>query len=786
MAVSAPFKEATERVADTPAVKAVTGVWRNPRFGGAIRAAAGCIVVYFGLRLVMRHNEPPTGIFVYGITIGLLYSLLAIGLILIYRANRIINFAQAEMGAASAILAVLLIKVHHVPYLIAFGIAIGSGIVAGMLVEVLFIRRFAKASRLVLSVATIGIGLMFAALQFFLPTWLAHKAVDPNPPATPLSSMKFTIGTYHLDANSAIIVVWAAVVVIGLTLFFKFTDIGIAVRGSAENADRAALLGIPVKRVSTVVWMVAAALSSLSVFLRVPVIGMPIGIFIGPVILLYGLAAAVIARMESFTTAVLAGVALGVLEQTLYYFSGDPAISSALILPILLVAMLLQRNRLSRGQDTGLSTWSLAKEFRPIPPELRHVAEVQWARFALGAATLALLLFGYNLMGLKQQILASVVVIYGIVAVSLVILTGWAGQISLGQWGFAGIGAAIAGNLVAHHNADFFVTVIAAGVVGALAAVIIGLPALRITGLYLAVTTLAFGITVQTYFLSPVYFRKFLPSHADYINRPVLYGRFALTSERAFYYACLAVLALCLLSARALRRSRTGRVIIAVRDNQKGAQSYAVAASTAKLWAFAFSGFWAAVAGALFAYHEGTINTAAFAPDLSLMLLIIVVIGGVTSLPGALLGTLFIGILKYGDINPGFQLLATGFGALLLLYIVPGGLAQIFYGIRDSSLRWIADRKSIVVPSLVADVRTELDSKEADVLTEAVATVEEAERAVSPDPVATTTINGSGNGNGARRARKKQGDSIRCPSCDDDVPLSEAIDHEHFRAVVAQ
>src|SRR5205085_945765 len=121
-------------------------------------------------------------------------------------------------------------------------------------------------------------------------------------------------------------------------------------------------------------------------------------------------------------------------------------------------------------------------------------------------------------------------------------------------------------------------------------------------------------------------------------------------------------------------------------------------------------------------------NTAAFAPDLSLTLLIIVVIGGVTSLPGALLGTLFIGVLKYGDLNPGFQLLATGVGALLLLYIVPGGLAQIFYGIRDVSLRWIADRKKIVVPSLLADVRTEVTGKEGDVLSEAVATVEEAER----------------------------------------------------------
>jgi hypothetical protein len=183
------------------------------------------------------------------------------------------------------------------------------------------------------------------------------------------------------------------------------------------------------------------------------------------------------------------------------------------------------------------------------------------------------------------------------------------------------------------------------------------------------------------------------------------------------------------------------------------------------------------VAGALFAYHEGNINTAAFAPDLSLMLLIIVVIGGVTSLPGALLGTLFIGILKYGDINPGFQLLATGFGALLLLYVVPGGLAQLFYGTRDGALRWIAARKDIVVPSLVADVRTATTERERDVLSEAVATVEEAERAVVAKAAAAANGNGKSGG--------FEAGTIHCPVCRDEVPLAAATDHEHFKAVAA-
>ncbi len=728
------------------------------RLPATVRAVLGLGALYAVLQVLLRNNQPGTGIYIYGVIIGLLYSLLAFGLILIYRATRIINFAQAEIGAATGVMAVVLIKVHHVPYIVAFAVAIGSGLVAGMIVEFLVIRRFAKASRLVLSVATIGVGLIFAGLQLLMPHWLgATKLIDPSPARTPFSSITFQVGNFKFDANSLVVVFWVGVVVIGLTLFFKATDIGLAVRGSAENADRAALLGIPIKRVSTVVWMLAAALSSLSVFLRVPIVGLPVGVFVGPVILLYGLAAAVIARMESFGTALVAGIALGMIEQTLYYFSRDPAVSGALILPILLAVMLLQRDKLSRGQDTGVSTWSLAKEFRPIPPELRNLPIVVWTRVFLGAAALALVLFGFNGLAFKQQILASVVITYAIVAVSLVILIGWSGQISLGQWGIAGIGAMVAGNLAARHNADFFVTLVAAGIVGAVVAVVIGLPALRITGLYLAVTTLAFGITVQEYLLSPTYFRGLLPQHGAGVPRPMLYGRFDLANERTFYYVSLAILALCLASARALRRSRTGRVIIAVRDNPKGAQSYAVNASSAKLWAFAISGFWAAVAGALFAFQQGAVNPIAFSPELSLTLLIVVVIGGVTSIPGALLGTLYIGILKYGDISPSGQLLATGFGALLLLLFFPGGLAQLFYGARDAALRWVAARRGIVVPSLVADIKTAEPVPENDVLSDAVAIGE----AHAIEAV------------------------LQCPVCDAPLTMAEAADHDHLQPVTA-
>ena len=370
-----------DRLSNAVPVRRAREVLALPTVGPVVRTVVGGLVLVGALRLFLRHNPPPLGTMAFGAVIGLLYAMVAMGLILVYRANRIINFAQAEMGAVSAVMAVLLVKVHHVPYVVGFVVAIVSAALSGWLVELLIVRRFARAPRLVLSVATIGVALIFATIQFYLPQWIGGRfIVDPTPPKTPLSGFHFTIHPVLFDGNALFIVLVTVLVVAGLTVFFRATDVGVAIRASAENADRATLLGISVNRLSSVVWILAAVLSALAVFLRIPVVGIPVGADIGPFVLLYALAAAVVARMESFPLALVAGVGIGVIEQSLYYFSRDPNVASALMLPILLVAMLAQRGRLSRALDTGLATWRQAAEFRPVPPELREVSEVAWGR----------------------------------------------------------------------------------------------------------------------------------------------------------------------------------------------------------------------------------------------------------------------------------------------------------------------------------------------------------------------------------------------------------------------
>jgi branched-chain amino acid transport system permease protein len=677
------------------------------------RQAAGAVVAVAGYEAILGGKTPPLGILVLSAFIGLSYAMLAIGLILVYRANRIINFAQAQIGAAPAMLGILLMKLEHWPYPIALAVTVLTAAALGFLIEVAFIRRFAKAPRLVLMIATVGLSLVVALLQLLVPTLvfgvklhgLGGRTVDSVPPTTPFSAFHFDIGGVRFSGNVLVIAVVTGLTVAALTLFFRRSNIGLAIRASAENADRALLMGISVRRLSTVVWMLAAVLSALAIFMQTTVTGVNLGVDIGPSALIYGLAAAIFARMTSFPRALIGAIGVGVLTQSIYYVYNDPFLPGAVMVPVLLIVLLAQRGRLTRGEDAGVASFRQAAEFRPIPPELRRLPEVVWGRRVASLAVLAAVLLVPLTLDVGRLSLAAVVLVYAVVCVSLVILTGWSGQISLGQWGLSGVGAFIAGWFGGHLHADFFVTLLVAGLAGAFASLVIGLPALRIQGPFLAATTLAFAISVQVLLLSPKYFGNQLPDVTHNVDRPVLYGQFSLAGPLAFYYVCLAVLVAALASATAMRRTRAGRVIIGVRDNTRGAQGYGINVSRTRIVAFTISGFWAALAGALFVYQQGALDQVSFDPTVSIMLMTIVVIGGVTSLPGAVLGAAYLGVLKYGGFGPNVQALATGFGVLILLMVAPGGVAQGFYAVRDNALRVVARRHGLLVPSLTEDRR---------------------------------------------------------------------------------
>jgi branched-chain amino acid transport system permease protein len=307
----------------------------------------------------------------------------------------------------------------------------------------------------------------------------------------------------------------------------------------------------------------------------------------------------------------------------------------------------------------------------------------------------------------------SFAVVWGLVGVSLVVLTGWGGNISLGQFGIVGVGAMAAGNVVMRWNLDLFLGLAAAVATGAIVSVLIGLPALRIRGFYLAVTTLAFAVALDSYFLNPVNFSGWVP---DRIIRPALWKRFDLESQWVTFYFCVATLALTALVVRKIRASRVGRTMIGTRDNERAAAALAVPTTRVKLQTFVLSGCIAGLAGGLYVLVAGGAGQGSYRPVMSIEVFSFAVIGGLGSVAGALSGVFFFRLVDYllaqyasGDVAAILRLSLTGGGLLAVLYFLPGGLWQFVQRVRDHYLRWVADRRGLLVPSLVADRRVDDD-----------------------------------------------------------------------------
>ncbi|MCU1599336.1 MAG: braG [Frankiales bacterium] len=652
------------------------------------------------------------GYLINGAVIGTLYGLVGIGLILIYRAARIINFAVVTMGTVPALAGLLLVVGRGWPYWAGGLVMLAGSVLVGAFIEVGLMRRFADRPRLIATVVTIGVGYLFTLLESYEPNVFAGQDIAPVSFPSPFSRFTYTANGFVLNGDHLAVVVVAGVLCASLAALLRFSRIGIAIRASAENADRAALLGIPVQRVMTVVWVLATVLAGTAAFLRGPVIGLPVGTGVTPVVLLYGLATAVIARMERMPVALGAGMGLGVMEQGAT-FTHHPDLATGLVLPVVLVALLARRGTFVRALDSGVSSFRVLQEHRPVPLELRGIREVRVVRAVGGLLVGGLALGAPYAIGTSRSDHASFIVICAMLAVSMVVLSGWAGQISLGNWAFAGVGAAVAGALAARADADFFVSVGAAGLAGAVVAVLIGLPALRVQGLFLAVVTLALAATVHGIVLNRDFLGGLLPSYDAAIPRPVLWSRVDTASGTAFYYVCLAGLVLAVLMARALRSSRSGRLFIGVRDNVRAAQSYGVSATVTRLSAFAVSGFLAAVAGALFVYQQGTLDTSSFVEQFSIEVFVFSVIGGLSGVGPAVAGAVVFEGLKtlqplqhvFG-FNGTTEFVDTFFihgSPLLVLTFSPGGLGAGWYALRDRWLRSVAARHDVHVPSLVAD-----------------------------------------------------------------------------------
>lgn len=689
----------------------------NPR----LRRALGLIGLVIGVLVVTQLALPgakgtrgvPEAVLFRSLVLGLVTSLTTAGLILVYRISRVINFAQIAIGAAGAQLTFLFVRfTPQVPFALSLllGVLVAAGL--GALFDITFGRRFASAPRLVMTVVTIS-GALFLGQQ-------AQTAIERLPFFPPLSQrpngfrseslraylpfngLDFTIGSSKLEFGfpEILAIELSLLALLAVFLFFRFTRAGVAVRAVAENTDRASLLGISVGLLSTLVWAMAGALSGITVTVN-GLIGNPGSAFgFSPTDLLPALAAAVLVRFRSLPRGVVAAVSIVTLTESFRFaVPQDRALIDTALFVVVMGGIALQRQGSFRTGQTETS-WSATEEQRPIPKELSGVRGLRVARYGLIALVVGLILALPFIANTGLVTLAATVATSAIVALSLVVLTGWAGQVSLGQFGFVAVGSVVEAALAVKVGIPFWFAVPLATAVTGVVAALVGIPALRVRGLLLAVATFAFSVGVVSILFDERYFGWLLVT--DRVPRPTLFF-LDFDSERSMYYLCVAAFLLSVVVVTNLRKSRTGRLLIAVRENEANVQSFGIPLLRTKLTAFAISGGLAGFSGALLVHQLRTLSETSFAPGASFNIFVYTVIGGVSSVPGALLGAAFPQLSAYIFGNNRVFAVISGAVPLFVLYSAPGGFISLLLKARDSVLRIIAQRRQIVVPSLFAD-----------------------------------------------------------------------------------
>lgn len=664
---------------------AVTAWARQPQARIALVAMA--IAVLIGAR--GAGLEMPVGTVLQGVLYGGLNGVLAIGLVITFRISRSINFAYGAMGGLGAGVGVSLFLSRGMPWAVAVLVAVLVGAVVGGLVGTLVERRFGRAPRLVVTVATIGLAQLLGGLTLLIPRWLDAPALIPSV-RNGLDDWHLVLRPVVFNGNDLVIAIVVPVVVVSLTLFLLRTDAGIAIRGIADNPERARLAGVPVGRLMLAIWVLSGAVAALATMLAAPSQGVPLSAAAGPALLLPPLAAAVVARMESLPIAFCAALALGIAEQVVRLNSGKQSIQTVVFCVVIFAALLLQRASLNRF-DSSESAWGVG---RPS----RHSSAFERSRTARSLRYATLVIVGVIALTLPHWVevgrlhTLTVGLILSVVAVSLVVLSGWTGVVSLGQIAIVGIGAVTSGYLMIHLNLDLFLCIAAAAVAGAIAAVVLGLPALRVRGSYLAVITLAFAVVAEDYIFNPSNFPGLMPEN---IVPPLLWSRFPTQEPADLYYLCLAILVLIVLAATGMRASQWGRRLYAVRDNARAAAAASVSPVRTRIIAFAVSGAIAGLAGPLILLANNGAGYKAFPAADSIAVLAMVVIGGATSIGGSVCGVALVTVI--GIAFPQTQLILTGVGVLVVLALFPEGLAGLGGRLRDLVLARLAARRGITL-----------------------------------------------------------------------------------------
>jgi branched-chain amino acid transport system permease protein len=625
-----------------------------------------------------------------GLVVGMANALLAAGLVLIYMSNRVINFAHGELGAFAVAMMLALTRNAHLNYWLALLLSLAGTAALGGIIEKTFLSRLFKSPRLIVLIATIGIAQLVIVARLIMPKADAaggsHAlAGGANIFPVPFHWAPIEFGRVVLLPQHVMALVIGPLVALALFGFLRWSSYGIALRAAAENAPRARLLGIPVRRVSTIAWVTAALLSGVASILLAPVIGFSATEAVGLPILMRGLAAATVARMESVGIAFGAGLALGVLDQLVFFYTGRSGLTDIVLFAVIVGTLLYRGEASRRTVAAEESSWEVADPVRPLPAEVANHPRWRAMTGTLTTVGIVGVLLAPRVITVSATHFLATVLLVAVVAVSLTVLTGWAGQMSIGQWGLAGVGGVLGAKVVTAWGVPFWGGFVVAALLGGLVALILGFPALRLGGTALAVVTLGFAVASASWLFNQDWFKG-----TGFLPRP------AYLTTTVYYYVALVFLVLAVAGTRALQNGRVGRNMIAVRDNPRQAAAMGLDIVRTKLTAFVISGVFAGAAGFLWASGVGLANSTVFPPSRSLSLVAAVVIGGLGSVGGAVLGAVYMLLIPYlgTQVSPHLGLISSGFGLLVLVLFLPGGLARVVAAGRDFTAHLVTGRQA--------------------------------------------------------------------------------------------
>lgn len=578
-----------------------------------------------------------------GFGVGAVYAVIASSLVAVHAATGVLNFAQgsialwgvwvaAELGTTGT----LVLPIGSVPLVdgpapapLAVVVGVLSSAVIALLTHLLVMRPLRSAPVLSQVVASVGVMLLVVSL--------VPLRFDTGGAVAPPILPSGTVGVLGAQVAVADLIVLALAIVVAalLAAYFRFTRWGTATRASAEDETALRLTGWSPDRLAALVWFATGAMTGLVAIVASPSIGLdPISYTF---YVLPGLAAALVARLRSVMLAAAAGLAIGIFQSLLLMMStydfwpvwAQAGFGDTVPFLIVMVALFVFGKAIpARG---GVQTARMP----PVrPPRTRPVLAL-----VVVASTFAAVLLTEG--SWRFGVVTSVIMM--LIALSLVLLTGYLGQISLAAMAFAGTGGFLLSRVTTEWGVPFPLSLVIPALAATVLGVVVGIPALRIRGAHLAVVTLAGALAIQTFvFGNPA----FTPFEGNQIQDPSLFGMSlsvrngTVLTTTSFAVMVLVVVGLLTWATARLMRGRTGRAFLAIRSNERAAASVGIDVAGTKLLGFAFSAFLAGVGGCLIGYSRSQLSVESFTVFVGLTLLCTVYVAGITSLAGAVVAGL--------------------------------------------------------------------------------------------------------------------------------------------------